>query len=170
MSLHRSRRLPIVAATAIMILLGAGAASVSPPVGNGANASTAQAAVTPNPLGAEDWMHWQRANADGTIPDAAVADAVEQSGRMGATAMRSPSTDQVWAELGPSNIGGRIRDLAPDPTRRDVVYIATATGGLWRSNDGGLRESMGLLSVAERQWRVVLRHSGAERSEGARNP
>ncbi|HWM04712.1 MAG TPA: hypothetical protein VNP92_20435, partial [Actinophytocola sp.] len=159
-SLPSGRHIPILAATAIMILLGAGAASVTEPDSVGATASTTRAAVTANPLGAEDWMHWQRANADGSIPDAAVAEAVAQSGRMSATAMRSPSTDQVWSELGPSNIGGRIRDVAADPTTRDRVYIATGTGGLWRSDDGGetfdsawddqLPQSMGAVAVDSR--------------------
>ncbi len=63
----------------------------------------------------------------------------------------------MWAELGPSNIGGRIRDVALDPTTKDVVYIATGSGGLWRSTDGGqtfatawdsqLPQSMGAVAV-----------------------
>ena len=82
-------------------------------------------------------MYLQRANADGSIPDAAVNEAIAQSKAMGKASQGSPSTDQVWAELGPSNIGGRIRDVAADPTTKDVVYIATGSGGLWRSTDGG---------------------------------
>jgi photosystem II stability/assembly factor-like uncharacterized protein len=63
----------------------------------------------------------------------------------------------VWTLLGPSNIGGRIRDIAPDPTTQNVVYIATGSGGLWRSADGGatfqtawdhyLPQSMGAVAV-----------------------
>jgi photosystem II stability/assembly factor-like uncharacterized protein len=41
------------------------------------------------------------------------------------------------AELGPSNIGGRLRDIAADPANKDVVYIATGSGGVWKSTDGG---------------------------------
>jgi photosystem II stability/assembly factor-like uncharacterized protein len=110
-----------------------------------------------NPVGAEEWMYMQRANPDGSIPDAAVVDAVAQSKQMGKAANASPSTDVAWTQLGPSNIGGRVRDIAADPTTDDVVYIATGTGGLWRSEDGGanfasawndqLPQSMGAVAV-----------------------
>ena len=151
---HRGMKpVPILAATALAVALGAGAASVPTPVREAAPV----AAATANPLGAEEWMFVQRANSDGTIPDAAVTEAIEQSNQMGTAAMGSPSTDQVWAELGPSNIGGRIRDVAADPTTSGVVYIATGTGGLWRSDDAGatfdaawddqLPQSMGAVAV-----------------------
>ncbi|MFC5291259.1 WD40/YVTN/BNR-like repeat-containing protein [Actinokineospora guangxiensis] len=113
--------------------------------------------VAADPLGAEEWMFRQRANPDGTIPDDAVVEAVTQANRM---TLASPGTDQVWAELGPSNIGGRIRDVAADPTTRGAVYIATGTGGLWRTGDGGatfetawddqLPQSMGAVAVDSR--------------------
>jgi photosystem II stability/assembly factor-like uncharacterized protein len=93
-------------------------------------------AVTPEP-DAQDWMYLQRANADGTIPDEAVNDAISQSKAMGQASQGSPTTDQVWTELGPTNIGGRVRDVAADPTAKDVIFIATGSGGVWRSADGG---------------------------------
>ena len=102
-------------------------------------------------------MYLQRANPDGSIPDAAVNEAIAQSKAMGKASKGSPSTDQVWAELGPSNIGGRVRDTAADPTTQDVVYVATGSGGLWKSTDGGatftsawdnyLPQSMGAVAV-----------------------
>jgi photosystem II stability/assembly factor-like uncharacterized protein len=42
-----------------------------------------------------------------------------------------------WSFVGPTNIGGRVPDIAPDPTQQDRVFVATATGGLWKSTDGG---------------------------------
>ena len=39
-----------------------------------------------------------------------------------------------WVERGPFATGGRITDLARDD---DVLYVATASGGLWRSDDDG---------------------------------
>ncbi|HEU4349363.1 MAG TPA: hypothetical protein VFR35_16425 [Actinoplanes sp.] len=152
----------LLAATAVTILVGAcvSAASLTRSGSDGAKAPTSRSAATADPVGAEEWMYLQRANPDGSIPDAAVGEAITQSRAMGAAAMGSPSTDQVWAALGPSNIGGRIRDIAADPTTRDVVYIATGTGGLWRSNDGGgtfatawddqLPQSMGAVAVDSR--------------------
>lgn len=33
--------------------------------------------------------------------------------------------------------GGRVRGIAVDPTNPDIVYIGAASGGLWKSIDGG---------------------------------
>jgi hypothetical protein len=149
---------PILAVTALAVPVGVATVSLAG-VDRGARGAAAPAAgsSTADPVGAEEWMYLQRANADGSIPDAAVTAAIAQSTKMGAAAMGSPSSDQVWAELGPSNIGGRIRDIAVDPTAKDVAFIATGTGGLWRTTDGGatfatawddqLPQSMGAVAV-----------------------
>jgi photosystem II stability/assembly factor-like uncharacterized protein len=42
-----------------------------------------------------------------------------------------------WNLIGPTNIGGRIVDLALDPRQKDALYVAAASGGLWRSTDAG---------------------------------
>src|SRR5262245_21210161 len=39
---------------------------------------------------------------------------------------------------GPDNVGGRIADIACDPTNPNVAYAAAATGGVLKSTDGGL--------------------------------
>jgi photosystem II stability/assembly factor-like uncharacterized protein len=139
-----------------MILFAMGIEAVTGSGGTG-SAPAVVPAFTPEPEGADDWMYLQRANADGSIPDAAVNEAIAQSKAMGEASQGSPATDQVWAELGPSNIGGRIRDVAADPATKDVVYVATGSGGLWRSADAGqtlapawdsqLPQSMGAVAV-----------------------
>jgi hypothetical protein len=68
---------------------------------------SAESVATADPVGAEEWMYQQRANPDGSIPDTAIEAALTQSRQMSDVAMKSPSTDQVWKGLGPSNIGGR---------------------------------------------------------------
>jgi photosystem II stability/assembly factor-like uncharacterized protein len=146
----------VAAAATLLILLAAVTAAVTRSDGTG-RAEASAANVTAEPDGAEEWMYAQRANADGSIPDAAVNEAIAQSKAMGQASKGSPSTDQVWTELGPSNIGGRVRDSAVDPTTQDVVYVATGSGGLWRSADGGatltsvwpyyLPQSMGAVAV-----------------------
>nr|MDQ4125660.1 hypothetical protein [Actinomycetota bacterium] len=40
---------------------------------------------------------------------------------------------------GPTNVGGRPLDVAVDPERRDTIYVAVASGGVWRSTDAGTR-------------------------------
>src|SRR5919106_4375765 len=135
----QTRKLGLIAAgaAALAILLAAGFAAVPRSDAAKDAAPTGASNVTAEPDGAEEWMYLQRANPDGSIPDAAVTEAIAQSRAAGKASQGSPSTDQVWTELGPSNIGGRIRDVAADPTTANVVYIATGSGGLWRSADGG---------------------------------
>jgi photosystem II stability/assembly factor-like uncharacterized protein len=42
-----------------------------------------------------------------------------------------------WVGAGPTNIGGRCTALAVHPTNPDIVYIGSAGGGVWRSDDAG---------------------------------
>jgi photosystem II stability/assembly factor-like uncharacterized protein len=42
-----------------------------------------------------------------------------------------------WRSIGPAVISGRISDLAIHPTRRSTWYVATASGGLWRTTNAG---------------------------------
>ena len=158
--MQKKKYVPIfAAAAAFVILLAAGTAAFIKSHGT-AHARTALPVAAAEPDGAEEWMYLQRANADGSIPDDAVNAAIAQSKAAGKASKGSPSTDQVWTELGPSNIGGRVRDAAADPTTQDVVYVATGSGGLWRSSDGGatltsawdnyLPQSMGAVAVDSR--------------------
>src|SRR5213075_1849743 len=60
---------------------------------------------------------------------AALAQAAEQSNR--------PFASARWRFVGPTNIGGRVVDIAVDPIAADTIYIAAATGGVWKSTDKG---------------------------------
>jgi len=42
-----------------------------------------------------------------------------------------------WAVEGPDNIGGRVTDLAFHPTNPYIIYAGMASGGVFRSTDGG---------------------------------
>lgn len=43
-----------------------------------------------------------------------------------------------WRGIGPVNFGGRIVDIAVHPKKRAQWYVASATGGLFRTNNGGI--------------------------------
>ena len=43
----------------------------------------------------------------------------------------------AWQFVGPTDIGGRIVDVAIDPVMPDTIYVAAATGGVWKSTDAG---------------------------------
>jgi hypothetical protein len=46
---------------------------------------------------------------------------------------------KAWRFVGPTNIGGRIVDLAIDPaTSPSTVYAAVSSGGIMKSTDGGM--------------------------------
>jgi photosystem II stability/assembly factor-like uncharacterized protein len=154
--MHKRNYAAIVAGTVVLAILVAATTGVVAESDTFEPVASAQPVRVAEPVGSEEWMYMQRANADGSIPDAAVNEAVAQSKAAGKAHKRKLGGD-LWTELGPSNIGGRIRDLAPDPTTKDVVYIAAATGGIWRSADGGatftsvwdsyLPQSMGAVAV-----------------------
>jgi photosystem II stability/assembly factor-like uncharacterized protein len=43
-----------------------------------------------------------------------------------------------WVAAGPTNIGGRITDIAVDPADDNIVYAGAAEGGVLRTTDGGV--------------------------------
>src|SRR4051812_48428240 len=42
-----------------------------------------------------------------------------------------------WQLVGPTNIGGRVLDIAVDPAAADTIFMASAGGGVWKSTDAG---------------------------------
>ena len=42
-----------------------------------------------------------------------------------------------FREIGPANMGGRIDDFAVVESNTNIVYAATASGGLWKTVNGG---------------------------------
>jgi photosystem II stability/assembly factor-like uncharacterized protein len=43
----------------------------------------------------------------------------------------------TWNEIGPSNIGGRTRQLVFEPGNPNVMYAAAVAGGVWKTTNGG---------------------------------
>ncbi|NND60840.1 MAG: exo-alpha-sialidase, partial [Gammaproteobacteria bacterium] len=50
---------------------------------------------------------------------------------------RNSKVTGVWEFNGPIEIGGRILDIAIDPVLADTIYVASASGGVWKSTDAG---------------------------------
>jgi photosystem II stability/assembly factor-like uncharacterized protein len=61
---------------------------------------------------------------------------LERQGRM--TLDKAAFPNNVWQELGPWNIAGRIRALAVDPTNPNIMYAGAAAGGIWKTTDQGV--------------------------------
>lgn len=42
-----------------------------------------------------------------------------------------------WFSIGPRNVNGRVKSLTVHPTNPDIVYAGAASGGVWKTTDGG---------------------------------
>ena len=75
------------------------------------------------------------------IPGGAYQAALEQAAVL-ASAPASSSLDanlasSTWKLQGPTNVGGRVLDVVVDPKHADTIYLASASGGVWKSSDAG---------------------------------
>lgn len=73
----------------------------------------------------------------GVISLGAFKRAADQALALEETATASSAAGNPWQLVGPTNIGGRLVDVAVDPVLADTVYVAAASGGIWKSTDAG---------------------------------
>ncbi|MEV1328628.1 glycosyl hydrolase [Micromonospora costi] len=88
----------------------------------------------------DEWMTAQRMS-DGST-DLSTAKYAKARGEADQLAERTRKAyrhlaERKWNFFGPSNIGGRVVDIAVDPQVPDQVFIAAASGGVWKSRDAG---------------------------------
>lgn len=50
----------------------------------------------------------------------------------------SPLGRLTWRNVGPVNMGGRVSDVEGIPGDPRIVYVGAASGGVWKSTDGGV--------------------------------
>jgi photosystem II stability/assembly factor-like uncharacterized protein len=132
----RSARVLIVALVALVVVGGASGAAPS---------AAAGAALFVPGAGAErehepgDSLTRQRTAAPGVDPSAAYRAALHAAdlSSQRAAAVSPAVASAGWNFIGPVEIGGRVTAIAVDPTTSNQVFIATATGGVWRSTDAG---------------------------------
>ena len=55
-----------------------------------------------------------------------------------AKAKQFRDTDGEWTVQGPGNLGGRINEIAVDPTNENIIYLGFGLGGLFKTIDGGI--------------------------------
>ncbi|MBL9030700.1 MAG: hypothetical protein JNM80_03215 [Phycisphaerae bacterium] len=79
----------------------------------------------------------QRAGRSGVIPHNAIMNAKHHRDAMLAAAPANPADGPNFTNLGPGNIGGRIRAILIHPTDPNTIYIGAATGGVWKTTTGG---------------------------------
>jgi photosystem II stability/assembly factor-like uncharacterized protein len=79
--------------------------------------------------------------------------------------------------LGPSNMAGRIMDIAVDESDPRVFYTATASGGLWKTENGGISHtpvfdyggsvSMGAVAISKSNPKVLYVGTGEQSSRNS---
>ena len=82
------------------------------------------------------WFAQSRVGPDGELPEPGariLASQVRQE-RLEAASLRAGNS---WFNLGPTNFAGRLLAVAFDPTNASRVYVGAASGGVWKSFDGG---------------------------------
>lgn len=84
-----------------------------------------------------DWFMSQRVYPRWEINYEAHRDAMEQAAQM-KTAVRASEHNLPWTFAGPINIGGRITDIEMHPTDLTTIYAAAASGGVFKSTNGGV--------------------------------
>src|SRR5687767_15420329 len=58
-----------------------------------------------------------------------------------------------WRSIGPANMGGRTADIEGVPGDLNTVYVATASGGLWKTTNAGVTWK----PIFERQGTISIR-------------
>ncbi|MGH7598920.1 MAG: PKD domain-containing protein [bacterium] len=126
--------------------------SAANPTGNGAAGITSQGLPIRNKLSgvarkaaSAKWFLEQRTYPFGFIPqDAEIRALEDMRNRMipelqsqGVSLAKSAAAQLNWEFLGPGNIGGRLRGLLVHPNNPNLLYVGSASGGVWRSTDGG---------------------------------
>ena len=87
------------------------------------------------PYNRAKWLRERRLT-DGTITAGEAQWHVwEEKERRSASSTKSARSS--WFPVGPVNISGRMLDIEFDPTNTDIIYAGSASGGLWKTTDGG---------------------------------
>src|SRR5882672_4801718 len=85
-----------------------------------------------------------------------------------------------WRNVGPSNFMGRLSDVEGIPSPSKTIYIAAASGGIWKSSNSGISwrpifddkevSSMGMLAIAASDTNVVWAGTGEPNSRNTIEP
>lgn len=83
-----------------------------------------------------EWFLQSRMLADGTYPVMARWNTFQDVLQRRAL-NKSTASAANWTSIGPDNIGGRMLGIAFDPNNYDIIWAGAASGGIWKSTDGG---------------------------------
>ncbi len=80
-----------------------------------------------------DYLWAQRAFPYGFVPSDAFYNALEQI----QNTTQNRGNELTWELAGPTNVSGRITDVAMHTADLQTIYAASASGGVWKSTDAG---------------------------------
>ncbi|GJM35967.1 MAG: hypothetical protein DHS20C18_49680 [Saprospiraceae bacterium] len=83
-----------------------------------------------------DWFFRQRAYPQGFVDQELYRTGLRQKQVMQAGGTSRNTIN--WENAGPINVGGRITDVEMHPSSLDIIYAATASGGIFKSEDQGV--------------------------------
>ncbi|MFQ5704987.1 MAG: glycosyl hydrolase [Gemmatimonadales bacterium] len=72
-----------------------------------------------------------------TVPADAQRRGGDDDADKGAPTLASAARSLLWRSIGPAVVSGRISHIAVHPTKRSTWYVATASGGLWKTENAG---------------------------------
>jgi hypothetical protein len=92
-----------------------------------------------DPIAENDYFYLQRRLPDGRINLMARTRALAHARLLRARLMATTGLDAAgaWQLRGPVNVGGRVTDVVGDPANASKFYVASASGGVWKTTDGG---------------------------------
>jgi photosystem II stability/assembly factor-like uncharacterized protein len=96
---------------------------------------TFEEGVTPKQR--ELYFYEMRAYPFGKIPQGARLNGLLHAESKMAQFRNSTQAVNQWRQIGPNNVGGRIRAIAVHPTDGKTLWVGAADGGVWKSTDQG---------------------------------
>lgn len=116
----------------------------------------------------------QRAYPNDNIPSDWFSKAIAQEQKIIKNSLKhsvfAQSQSREWTNIGPWNVGGRVKSIVVHPKDDDIVWIAAAAGGIWKTEDGGNNWrplfdfenslSMGSLAIDENNANVLYAGTG----------
>ena len=82
-----------------------------------------------------DWFFAQRAYPYDSIPQSFFRQSLQEVVLIRKSQKRYQP--QSWKFAGPTNIGGRLTDIEGTPTDQNLMYVAAASGGVFKTKDKG---------------------------------
>ena len=102
----------------------------------------------------DDYFYLQRRLPDGRMNVLARSRALTHARFLRARTIAFTGLDAegTWVLRGPLNVGGRVTDVVGDPANASKFYVGSASGGVWKTTDGGatftpIFDGQGSLSV-----------------------